>query len=117
MQDIIKVIIKDPGEKARVKTMINSPKELQYEVGGLFKVLCLGSLVGILIIVNKEGNLKELGLNFPLGNGFIVGSAVFVGADEGEAAGGLRGLTEAEVEIVFKIIDGDEQYKNLKSLV
>jgi len=117
MQDIIRAIIKDPGEKAREKTMINSLKELQYEVGGLFKVLRLGCIGGILMIINKERNLKELGLNFPLGNGFIVGTAVFVGEEAGEESGDLRGLTEAEIQIVHRIIEGDERYKDLDSLV
>jgi len=117
MQDIINVIIKDPGDKARKKTMVNALKELQYEVGGLINVIYLGDMDGILMIVNEEGKLKGLGVNFKLFNDLIIGTAVFVGGAEGEQGREFRGLTDQEIEIVYKIIEGKENCKGHKSLV
>ena len=117
MQDIINVIIKDPGDKARKKTMVNALKELQYEVGGLINVIYLGDMDGILMIVNEEGKLKGLGVNFKLFNDLIIGTAVFVGGAEGEQGREFRGLTDQEIEIVYKIIEGNENCKAHKNLV
>lgn len=117
MQDIIKVIIKDPEDKAREKTMINATKEFQYEVGGLFKLVYLDAIDGIVMIVNKERNLKELGLNFPLGDGFVVGTAVFVGGTKCKKGVEFRGLTDEEIQTVYNVIEGDKHYKNLKILI
>lgn len=117
MQDIINVIIKDPGDKARKKTMVNTLKELQYEVGGLINVVYLGDIDGILMIVNEEGKLKGLGVNFTLYNDIIIGTAVFIGGAEGEEGREFRGLTDEEIEIVYKIIEGNENCKAHKNLV
>lgn len=77
----IRVLIKDPGQKAREWDIENDLKTLQHIVGGYIEVVTLGEHLAM--IINEEGKLIGLPLNFPIHSGedWIVGPAIFAGVD------------------------------------
>ena len=80
-KDEISVIIKKPGEKyGHTAVISNTLEAFQNLVGGYIEtVSCGGSAV---LIVNEEGKLNGLPLNFRLGHlDIIAGTAVLVGVD------------------------------------
>lgn len=71
-------IIKRPGQPAFRRTIDNDLKTLQELVGGHIETVNLPG--GIIMIVNEEGKLLRLPINFRIGCDLIQGTAVFVSA-------------------------------------
>lgn len=78
----IMAIIKKPGEKAEIKPIRNTIEELQEIVGGYIETLKWTN--DSVLIMNEEGKLLGLPVNFPIWNDVIVGTAVVVGTKEDE---------------------------------
>lgn len=81
----IMVVIKEPGNPARVDPLFdNSLESFQKAVGGYIEVVQLAP--DLVMICNEEGKLKRLPINFVLGSDFIVGSVIFCGRSGDEFA-------------------------------
>lgn len=72
----MKAIIKEVGKNPRVEDIKNDLETLQGLVGGYIEAVNAGQ--GICLVCNEEGKINGLPANFPIGNDFIVGTAVFV---------------------------------------
>lgn len=69
-------IIKRPGQPAFRREIDNTLEALQELVGGYIETVSIpGSIV---MIVNEEGKILRLSINFHLNCGLIHGTAVFV---------------------------------------
>lgn len=75
----IRVLIKNPGEKARLWNIENELETLQYIVGGYIETLTVSDT--LVMIFNEEGKMKDLPFNFYLygGEDFVVGPCIFAG--------------------------------------
>ena len=103
--NMIKVLIKNPGRPARMVEIDNTLETLQGLVGGYIEVvLPERNNEGILMIVNEEGKLRRMEANFALGDDLIVGTAIFIGEDGEE----FRGLTEHEAGLARGYILGPQ---------
>ena len=78
----IKVIIKEPGKKARFAWISPSLKNLQNWVGGFIETVTIAE--DLVIICNEEGRLLDLPYNFDFCNLSFVGTVIFAGVDEDE---------------------------------
>lgn len=91
----MRVIIKDPGQKARAWTIENELETLQYIVDGYIEAVQLGC--GVVAICDEEGKLKGKKPNYPLPNGdCLVGTVIFC-STKGED---FAGLTDEQAEVV-----------------
>ena len=78
-KDSIKVYIKEPGRPLRQQTVKNTLEELQSLVGGYIEFVPLWREQGRGFLVNEEGKLRGLDVNFWYGDDYICGPAVFLG--------------------------------------
>ena len=79
MEKYIRVLIKEPGKAAEVRTIENSLEELQKIVGGYIETVTMFS--DIVIICNEEGRIQNLPYNCEiLGEGFV-GTIILAGVD------------------------------------
>lgn len=91
MKEKIRVMIKRPGELPKFIWLENKLDAFQEQVGGYIEAVTLkcfdrNSLPhDVVMIVNEEGKLMDLPLNFKLNmdgyHDWIVGTAIFCGAD------------------------------------
>lgn len=72
-------IIKRPGQPAFRREISNTLEALQALVDGYIEAVNLPG--GIVMIVNEEGKILHLPINFHLNYDLIHGTAVFVGVD------------------------------------
>ena len=79
MQERIKVIIKEPSERARLVEIDNTLEELQGIIGGYIETVTLAS--NAVAICDEEGRWKGLPQNFCLCGIDFVGTVIFTGAD------------------------------------
>lgn len=100
----MKAIIKEVGQSPKVEDIKNDLQTLQELVGGYIECVMLGQ--GIVLVVNEEGKLDGLPVNFPLGNDVIVGTTVFV-ADNFD--GEFTDLSEEQIEMVMGSIYDEKQ--------
>lgn len=89
-------IIKRPGRAAFIREISNTLTALQDLVGGYIETLTLGG--GIVMIVNEEGKILGLPLNFRLGSDSIRGTAVFVSVDGDD----FCGLNKAQQSAILR---------------
>lgn len=108
----MKAIIKEVGQSPRVEDIKNDLATLQGLVGGYIECVTVGK--GIILVVNEEGKLDGLPVNFPLGNDFIVGTAVFV-ADGFD--GDFTDLSDEQIETVMGSIYDEKQTETADRLV
>lgn len=79
MKDIIKCLVKNPGEQLKIGCIPNTLSEFQKAVGGYIEAVPIRP--DLIMIINEEGKLRNLPHNFNLfGYDEIVGTALFVGA-------------------------------------
>lgn len=96
----MKVIIKVPGQRARVTEIENSLSALQEAVGGYIETVTLAE--DCCIICNEEGRLQGLPYNLTFCGVSFVGTILFVGVAGDEFAD----LSEQQVEILLKQMEG-----------
>lgn len=75
--NIINAVVKEVGRDIEYRKIDTSLKSLQGLVSGMVETVPITDT--LLMLVNEEGLLKELELNFFLHSEPIVGNAVFVG--------------------------------------
>jgi len=95
--EMIRVVIKRPGEKPVSAVMDNTLTAFQKAVEGYIETVSLGD--GMVIVCNEEGRVKGLAPNIP---GFV-GTLVFVGFD-GED--GFRTLSTFEIDTLMDMLGG-----------
>lgn len=96
----MKVIIKEPGQRAREAEIENSLSALQQAVGGYIETVTLAE--DCCIICNEEGRLQELPYNLTFCGVSFVGTILFVRVAGDEFAD----LSEQQVEILLKQMEG-----------
>lgn len=102
----MKIVIKEVGEPPRVEEVENELATFQSLVGGYIEVLSMGDGVGL--IVNEEGKLIGLPVNFGLGYDTINGTAVFVAfGNDGE----FKDLTDLQIDTIMSsfYVRGEEE--------
>jgi len=77
MKAEIKVIIKEPGEAPYMAKVANRLDALQELVGGYIEPVPIRGNVDM--IVNEDGKIYGLPVNFTAGRDYVAGPAVFVG--------------------------------------
>lgn len=83
--DKISVIVKAPGEKTgHMETIDNTLRALQELAGGPIEILYIDR--GALMVINEEGHLRGLDINFRTPLHTIVGTAVITGTRGEELA-------------------------------
>ena len=83
--DLIKCLVKKPGETIKYGVIPNTLEAFQEAVEGYIE--CVTIRPDLVMIVNEEGKLRGLPYNFTLfGYDEIVGTALFVGVDGEEFA-------------------------------
>lgn len=102
----MKAIVKEVGERPRIEEVENELATFQGLVGGYIEVLSMGDGVGL--IVNEEGKLIGLPVNFGLGYDTINGTAVFVAfGNDGE----FKDLTDLQIDTIMSsfYVRGEEE--------
>lgn len=74
--EFVKAIVKEVGKAPCVENIKNDLATLQGLVGGHIEVVSMGD--GVALVLNEEGKLTGLPVNFGLGHDVIVGNVVFV---------------------------------------
>ena len=111
---MIKIVIKEPDKTPYIKEVDGSLQSMQSIVGGHIEVIPADIIVGaevlpkdkLLLVINEEGRLNNLRLNFPICNNadWIMGTAFICKADEEE----MVGLTDDEAALVMGLFKGKE---------
>ncbi|MBE6689857.1 MAG: DUF3846 domain-containing protein [Ruminococcaceae bacterium] len=78
----IRVLIKQPGEKARWEEIENDYKTMQQIVGGYVERIRIFS--DLAILCNEEGKLRDLPYNLNVLGVDFVGTVIFVGVGRRE---------------------------------
>ena len=100
MESEIRVIFKAPGKTAEVREMPNELAALQEAVGGYIEARIFTS--DCAVIVNEEGKLRGLPVNFGFPGDVLVGNVLFVGVDGEE----FCSLSEAQELFLLGMLDG-----------
>ena len=86
----------------RIRVLVKEPGTLQEIVGGHIEVVWIPGVRDCVIIVNEEGKLSGLDLNFPFFGDWIVGTAVFCGVD-GQECSDVPGTAE-DLELLLPVL-------------
>ena len=98
--EMIRVVIKRPGEDPVPAVMENTLTAFQRAVDGYIETVSLTE--DVIIVCNEEGRLMDLEPNIP---GFV-GTLVFVGYD-GED--GFRALSDFEIDTLMDMFGGYDE--------
>lgn len=93
----MRCVVKRPGQEPKVMDIANRLEALQAMVGGYIETVPFGDH---LAIVNEEGRIMGLPMNFFLGDTPICGTAVIC-ETQGEEFRGLTGYEAKEVMQIF----------------
>lgn len=93
MDDILKIVMVEPGKPAYAAEIPNRLHAEQQAVGGLIDLVYMGD--GTILVCNDEGKLIGMEGNRRLDNGTIIAGPFFIVGDDGE---NFRSLTDAETE-------------------
>lgn len=77
MEEMIKVIVKEPGKDPEDKMVKNELHALQKIVGGLIEVVPIGN--GVLLVANEEGKIRDLPFNCKIAGHRIFGTFFLCG--------------------------------------
>lgn len=98
MDKKIRILVKEPGKEAELREIPNTLEDLQCIVGGYIETVTFAE--DCTLIVNEEGKLQGLPVNFRIFGDVIVGTALFVGVDGVE----FCSLTDKQVETVRTLL-------------
>ena len=110
MENDISVIFKEPGKSAEVRQIPNTLGSLQSAVGGYIEVLRFAE--DCAVIINEEGKLRGLPVNFGFLGDVLCGNVVFVGVS-GEEFCSLNEKAERFLVDMFKKMEWVERGDNL----
>ena len=92
----MKIVIKNVNEQGKIVEIENSLENFQNIVGGYIEVFPLEN--NILMVLNEEGKLLDLPVNFTIGNEYykeeIVGNVFFAGRNDVD----FDSLNESQIE-------------------
>lgn len=94
---MMKIVIKKVGQAPEVKEIKGELYEMQEIVGGYLEVI--GLFGGIFCVLNEEGKLKGLPINFIFGGDFIVGNVFFCSVSGGDFAS----LNNMQIDAIIKM--------------
>lgn len=77
MEEMIKVIVKEPGKDPEYKVIKNELHALQEIVGGLIEVVHVAD--SVLLIANEEGMIRDLPYNCEIAGHHIFGTFFLCG--------------------------------------
>ena len=104
-QKNIKVVIVEPDQPARVETIVNELSNLQKLVGGYIECIRQD---GFDIIINEEGKLLDLEVNFGIyGSDYVAGTAVFAGVNYEE--GEFKSLDDRLIKGILAVFKNREE--------
>jgi hypothetical protein len=110
LKKVVKVMIKRPGEKAKVEEITNDNDTLSNIVGGCIEQ-CFTDVIklNIAIIINFEGKLIGLPKNFNIKDygDHIAGNAIFVKRDTNS----IIDLTDEDIEDIKAWIEEQSKVK------
>lgn len=98
MDKKIRVLVKEPGKEAELREMPYTLKALQSAVGGYIKTVTFAE--DCTLVVNEEGKLKGLPMNFRIFGDVIAGTAVLAGVNGEE----FCSLTDKQEETVRTLL-------------
>ena len=110
MEKNIRVILKEPGKPAELREIPNTLESLQDAVGGPIEVLRFAE--DCAAIVNEEGKLRGLPVNFGFLGDMLCGNVVFVGVS-GEEFCSLNEKAARFLMDIFKKMEWVEGSDNL----
>ena len=97
----MKVVYREPGKSPEVREIENDLKVLQELVGGYIETIRFN---GITMIINEEGKLKGLPVNFLMvGNGYaqaIVGPVIFCRSEGFD----FTSLQDEDIEMIQEVL-------------
>lgn len=93
----MKIVIKKVGQEPEVKEIKGELYEMQEIVGGYLEVI--GIFGGIFCVLNEEGKLKGLPINFIFGGDFIVGNVFFCSVSGGD----FESLNDMQIDTIIKL--------------
>ena len=111
----IKVIVKNPGQAPRKRTIPNELESLQKIVGGYIEVVTTADDLGI--ICNEEGKLKGLPYNCTIEGEDYVGPIIVVGLDDFEFTSCPIETKEFKEKYLHAVDAEDETYTFSKELL
>ena len=79
MKKFIRVLIKEPGKAAEMRTIENTLESLQKIVGGYIETVTM--FADLVIICNEEGRIKRMPLNCEICGVDFVGPIILAGVD------------------------------------
>lgn len=79
MEEMIKVIVKEPGKDPEYKVIKNDFHAMQEIVGGLIEIVSAGD--GIILVANEEGMIRDLPYNCEIAGHHIFGTFFLCGTD------------------------------------
>ena len=100
MDKKIRVLVKEPGKEAELREMPNTLKALQSAVGGYIETVTFAE--DCTLVVNEEGKLKGLPMNFRIFGDVIAGTAVLAGVNGEE----FCSLTDEQVQRIKIMLPG-----------
>lgn len=102
--NLVKVIIKRPGEVASVESIVNDYETLKEIVGGFIEQ-CYTDVIklNVAMIINEEGKLLNLQKNFNIKDysDYVVGNAIFIRYENGE----VIDLTDEDITDIINWIN------------
>ena len=101
----MKIVIKKVGQAPEVKEIKGELHEMQEIVGGYLEVI--GLFGSIFCVLNEEGKLKGLPINFIFGGDFIVGNVFFCSVSGGDFAS----LDDYQADVIMRIFSVIENNK------
>ena len=94
---IMKIVVKNAGEKPVVKEIKGELNEMQEIVGGYIEAFHV--MDDILCVCNEEGKLIGLQPNFVLMNDVVVGNVFFVSAGEED----FESLNNEQIALLLRL--------------
>lgn len=108
IEQLVKVIVKQPGQEPELKEIGSSLADYQAEVKGYIESIPLPGKDSIDIIINDLGKLNGMKKNIvlPEYGDILMGPVVFIGVNEKD--GMWRSLTDNESNIVLNYIKNNQ---------
>lgn len=101
----MKIVVIEPCENARIEEIEGELLEMQHIVGGYIESVPFEDIPGLVIVCDKDGNLKGLEDNFENFDDVICGTAFICRGGEED----FESLTDDEAQQVCEIFNSFEE--------
>lgn len=96
---MIKCLILKPNKTPQVIEIENTLEEIQKQVEGYIEILRPNNHLGVVLVVNEEGRIKNLPYNRYVQGELIVGNILIVGEENGD----FISLTDQQIKEYKKL--------------